>query len=299
MSQTVPPPASATHQLRIGATFSESHSLVFNRLGSLLKAAAIPYLMTMVLTVFVAMAQSNPGLVLLTTILLVVPYTLFGVAWHRLTLLGPGASALRVTPIWKRHHWRFLGYALVVTVIGSGLLMGLVLLGALIALPMSMSGTFSSESAGSLFLIVAAAAIAALGFVYLLVRLSFVFPAVAVGEAYGLKHAWTHTRGQGFRLVGLVILTALPISFVSWLLQLVLSFLVFGRTIFPAATGDSPDATVAEKFVPLIVLHGTSNLFNYLLTAVVVTAISIAFRSCSGWVPAGGGGAPGGESNAG
>ncbi len=299
MSQTMPPPASAAHQLRIGATFSESHSLVFNRLDSLLKAAAIPYLMTMVLTVFSAMAQSNPGLVLLTTILLVVPYTLFGVAWHRLTLLGPGAGAPRLTPIWKRQHWRFLGYALAVTVIGSGLLMGLALLGALIALPMSMSGRFASDSPGSLFLIVAAAVIAALGFVYLLIRFSFVFPAVAVGEAYGLRHAWTHTRGQGLRLVGLMILTALPISLASWLLQLVLGFLVFGGTNFLVATGDSPDATVGEKFVPLIVLLGTSNLFNYLLTAVVVSAISIAFRTCAGWVPAGGGGAPGSESNAG
>ena len=44
-----------------------------------------------------------------------VPYTLFGVAWHRLTLLGPGVAAPVTFPSWKNRHTRFFGYVLAVT----------------------------------------------------------------------------------------------------------------------------------------------------------------------------------------
>ncbi len=304
MSDTTPPPASAIRKLRVGATFAESHRLIFSRLGLLFKAAAVPYLVSMILTVLSLMAQPNVGLVVLVMILFFVPYTLFGVAWHRLTLLGPRVSAPRVTPIWKRRHWCFLGYALAITAIGYGLWMVVTVLSLFLAMPLGESAMFASESPKLVIFIVVAAAIGALGFAYLMMRFSFVFPAVAVGEAYGLKHAWRHTRGQGFRLIGLMILTALPISLASWLLHLILGFFIFEGASFLVAMGDFRDATglgdfVAANLVPLIVLHGTSTVFNYLLMAVMVSAISIAFRTCTGWVPAGGGAAPGSESNVG
>ncbi len=295
MSQTMPPPASAIRKLRVGATFAESHSLVFNRLDLLLKAATVPYLITMVLTVFSLMAQPNPGLVFLMTILFFVPYTLFGVAWHRLTLLGPRVSPPRVAVTWKRQHWRFLGYAVAVTAIGYCLWVGVTLLSVLLALPMGESGMFASESLKLYIFIAITMVIGGIGFLYLIMRFSFVFPAVAVEETYGLRHAWTHTRGQGFRLIGLMILTALPIMLVGWLLTIILDFLVFGGMNMQMIMGNLPEGTAIEDFVavnftPFIILHGISNVVNYLLTAVMVSAISIAFRTCTGWVPAGGGG---------
>jgi hypothetical protein len=318
MSEATPPLASAIRKLRLGATFAESYGLVFSHLDLWLKAAAVPYLISMVLVVLSLMAQPNPGFDLLTTFLLFVPYTLFGVAWHRLTLLGPHVSPPRVAATWKRHHWRFLGYALAVTAIGGGLwivglwIVGVALLSLFLAIPLGESAmyardpyliiymVFASEFPQLIIIIVVAAAIGALGFVYLLVRFSFVFPAVAVGEAYGLGHAWIHTRGQGFRLVGLMILTALPIMLVSWLLNMILRFFLFEDMNMLAMMGDLLEGTtmqdfIAENFVPLIILHGITNVFNYLLTAVMVSAISIAFRTCTGWGPAAGGAAPGSE----
>ena len=35
--------------------------------------------------------------------------------------------------------------------------------------------------------------------------------AIAMDEPYGLKESWLHTKGQGFRLLGTLILTAMPV----------------------------------------------------------------------------------------
>ncbi len=58
MSQTTPP-SLAVRKLPVGATFAEAYSLVFGRLGLLVKAAAFPYLISTVLAVLSFMAQSN------------------------------------------------------------------------------------------------------------------------------------------------------------------------------------------------------------------------------------------------
>ena len=292
MSQITPPPASAIRKLRIGATFAEAYSLVFSRLDLVLKAAAVPYLMTMGLAALSLKAQSNlnPWLLILITILGFLPYTLFGVAWHRLILLGPGVSPPRASPSWTRRHWRFLGYALVVTAIGYGLVIGVTLLSVLFAIPMGQSGMFTSESPKLFLFIAVVAVIGGVGFVYLMVRYSFVFPAVAVDESYGLGHAWTHTRGQGFRLIGLMILASLPMVAVAWILGMILSlFMTEGVNMM---TGAMTEGFVEENFIPLVIFHAITNVPNYLLLAIMVSTISIAFRTCTGWVPARSGGPP-------
>ncbi len=282
MSQTTPPPL-ALRKLPVGATFAEAYSLVFARLGPLVKAAAIPYLMSTVLAVLSLTAPSNWALTMLVAIMGFVPYTIFGVSWHRLTLLGPSAGAPSMTPAWKRRHWRFLGYALAVTLIGYGLVLVIVLSGVLLAMPLGASAE----------LILALAVIfgGSIVFLYVVMRLSFVFPAVAVDEAYRLAHAWTHTRGQGFRLIGLMVLTALPMIVAYWALGGILSLAFLGDLTVPMGTeGVPPEAVmqdfVAENAAPFIVFQLIMTVVGYLLTALMVSAISIAFRSCTGWVPA-------------
>ncbi len=284
MSHT--PPPLALRKLPVGATFAEAYSLVFARLGLLVKAAAIPYLISAVLAVLSFMAQSNWALAMLVVILGFVPYTIFGVSWHRVTLLGPSAGAPSVMPAWKRRHSRFLGYVLAVTLIGYGLVLVIVLSGVLFGMPLG-------ESAKSI-LVVAVVFGGSVVFVYMMMRLSFVFPAVAVDEAYRLAHAWTHTRGQGFRLIGLMLLTALPMVAVSWALGGILGLAILGNLTMPTGTeGAPPEAMMqdfmAENAAPFIVFQLIMATVNYLFTAVMVSAISIAFRSCTGWVPAPGG----------
>ncbi len=284
MSHT--PPPLAIRKLPVGTTFAEAYSLVFVRLGLLVKAAAFPYLISTVLAVLSVTAQSNWALTMLVVILGFVPYTIFGVSWHRLTLLGPSAGAPSVTPAWKRRHSRFLGYALAVTLIGYGLVVVITLSGVLLAVPLGESAVW--------ILALAVVVGGSIVFFYMIMRLSFVFPAVAVDEAYRLAHAWTHTRGQGFRLIGLMILTALPMVAVSWALGGILGLAFLGDLTMPAGTEGPPPEAVMQDFVvenmaPFIVFQLIMVAINYLLTALMVSAISIAFRSCTGWVPAAGG----------
>ncbi len=280
MSQTTPP-SLAVRKLPVGATFAEAYSLVFARLALLVKAAAIPYLMSTVLAVLSFMAQSNWALAILVAILSFVPYTIFGVSWHRLTLLGPSAGAPSVAPSWNRRHWRFLGYALAVTLIGYGLMLMIMLSGMLLASAIGFLAGFIIF--GGLIV-----------FFYWMMRLSFVFPAVAVDEAYRLAHAWTHTRGQGFRLIGLMILTTVPMIVAYWVLGGILGLAFLGDLAMPMGMeGAAPEAMmqgfVAENAARLMVFQLFMAAVGYLLTALLVSAISIAFRSCTGWVPAPGG----------
>ena len=280
------PPPLALRKLPVGATFAEAYSLVFGRLGLLVKAAAFPYLISTVLAVLSVTAPSNWVLAMIVVILGFVPYTIFGVSWHRVTLLGPSAGAPSVTPAWERRHSRFLGYALAVTLIGYGLAIAIVLSGVLLAVPLG-------ESA-ELILAMAVVFGGSIVFFYMIMRLSFVLPAVAVDETYRLAHAWTHTRGQGFRLIGLMILTAVPMVAVSWAVGGILGLVFLGDLTLPAGTeGAPPEAAMQDVAVgntgSFIVIQLIMIAVNYLLTALMVSAISIAFRSCTGWVPAPGG----------
>ncbi len=284
MSHT--PPPLALRKLPVGATFAEAYSLVFGRLDLLVKAAAFPYLISTVLAVLSVTAPSNWVLAMIVVILGFVPYTIFGVSWHRVTLLGPSAGAPSVTPAWERRHSRFLGYALAVTLIGYGLAITIVLSGVLLAVPLGESAQF--------ILAVAVVFGGSIVFFYMIMRLSFVFPAVAVDETYRLSHAWTHTRGQGFRLIGLTILTAVPMVAVSWVLGRILGLVFLGDLTLPAGTEGAPPEAVMQDFAvgntgSFIVFQLIMIAVNYLLTALMVAAISIAFRSCTGWVPAPGG----------
>ncbi len=282
MSHT--PPPLAIRKLPVGATFAEAYNLVFGRLGLLVRAAVFPYLISTLLAVLSLTAPSNWALTALVVILGFVPYTIFGVSWHRLTLLGPSAGAPSVTPAWDRRHSRFLGYALAVTLIGYALSIVIVLSGVLLAVPLG----------GSAVLVLVVVVGGSIVFFYMMMRLSFVFPAVAVDEAYRLAHAWTHTRGQGFRLIGLMILTAVPMVAVSWALGGILGLVFLGDLTMPTGTEGAPPEAVMQDFAAgntasFIVVQLIMVAFNYLLTAVMVAAISIAFRSCTGWVPAAGG----------
>ena len=284
MSHT--PPPLALRKLPVGATFAEAYSLVFGRLGLLVKAAAFPYLISTVLAVLSVTAPSNWVLAMIVVILGFVPYTIFGVSWHRVTLLGPRAGAPSVTPAWERRHSRFLGYALAVTLIGYGLVVVIALSGVLLAMPLGESAVW--------ILAVAVVFGGSIVFFYMIMRLSFVLPAVAVDETYRLAHAWTHTRGQGFRLIGLMILTAVPIIAVSWVLGRILGLVFLGDPTMPAGTEGAPPEAVMQDFAvgntaSFIVFQLIMIAVNYLLTALMVAAISIAFRSCTGWVPAPGG----------
>ena len=196
-----------------------------------------------------------------------VPYTLFGVAWHRIVLLG-GAEAPRMIPMWRRRHWRFLGYALTITLIGW------TIAELYIALLLALSpGTMESAPAQIPGTVLLALITATWLVIYLTIRLSFVLPAVAVDERYGFAASWSHTRGQVMRLFYASFLMFLPL----WL-----GFAVVFRMIAPFA----PDLGTGSELATSMSATVVWLMLKYFMIALSVTLVSTAFRTCTGWVPA-------------
>ncbi len=127
---------------------------------------------------------------------------------------------------------------------------------------------------------------------YIMIRLSFVFPAVSVDETYRLRQAWIHTKGQGLRLLGATVIAAAPIAALVWGSGEILGALLFagpepGHDGLPAVA--QMEAFVKANLSALLLIQTLSAAINYVLMALMVSVISIAFRICTGWVPAGGG----------
>src|SRR3546814_19707175 len=57
---------------------------------------------------------------------------------------------------------------------------------------------------------------------YLVARLGFVFPAIAVEERYSLRLAWQHTAGQGSRMTAALFVAGFPSSVAQLLLPALL-----------------------------------------------------------------------------
>lgn len=268
------PPPSAVQLVPIGETIRIAYASVFGQIGLVAKAAFLPFLISAVLVVPSLTAHGNLLLFLIVILLRLVPYTLFGVTWHRLILLGTGVAPPIVFPGWHRRHWRFYGFALAITAMTTSLIavVGLTSFGVAGGEAESGSGPGSAEvTLGALMAILIALLLA----IYVMLRLSFVFPAVAVDESYGLGDAWRHTRGQGLRLMLVMFLTLAPVTLVGWMLIAIL--------VAPF-TGPPGAGSVAVSGGVIAYTLGTA--LGYLSLALSLTVISSAFRICTGWIPA-------------
>ncbi len=281
MSRTTPPPA-AVRKLPVMPTVGEAYGRVFANPHLVARAALLPFFLSLAL---VAMTLSMHASPLLSGVLVIsgfVPYTLFGVAWHRVTLLGPVAGAPPLVPGWARRHWRFLGYLAAITLIGYGTAITVMSLAFAVSQPAVM------EFPPSLAIGIGAGVII---LAYVMIRLSFVFPAVAVDEAYRLRHSWTHTKGQGFRLLSAVLLTSIPMLMLAWTVSALFGALIFTDTgAAPGQDGGPPDALmeafIRENVVAVFISQVVLAAINYVLMGLMVSVISISFRGCTGWVPA-------------
>jgi len=290
MTDTAPPSA-ALRKLRVIETAKEAYARVFGNLHLLVRAALVPFALSLALIVLSFTVPLVSVLGYLIGILDLLPYTLFGVAWHRLTLLGPVAAAPPLRPAWARRHWRFLGYLLAVMLLFYLLAMAIILVSGQV-----LGGVEVGDSLSGLqwFVLIAAAPALLIGGPYLVLRLSFVFPATSVDEDYGLRHARTHTKGQGLRLLGATVIVAVPMGMLIWAVSALLGALLF--TGVAPATGQDGVSPIAQMaaFVDanlgaLMLTQAITTAINYVLMALMVSVISIAFRICTGWVPAGGG----------
>lgn len=289
------PPSAAVRKLPVFETFRASHRVVFVAyLSSLPKISAAPFVLS--LAVFALSwainYQANGGLVpgegevapglsfasgvmnLLLVPVSLVPYVLFSVAWQRLVLLGPEAGRPRLLPSWGQRQWRSLGYVLLVMLMVYGIvlvaLVPVILLWAGVA-----QGSAGLEQSGPLvFAVLGSFLLVVLLMLYFYARWSFVFPAVAVDEPFGLRDSWRLTRGQGSRIVATMILVLLPITLV---------LMVAGPLILGLISSAGTQGAAAVIFVVAFLLFYVA--LGYVLMALIMTAITLAFRTVSGWVP--------------
>jgi hypothetical protein len=273
------PPREALRKLPVAETAKEAYARVFGNRRLLVRASLVPFCLSLALIVLSFSVPVTSALGYLFGILALLPYTFFGIAWHRLTLLGPLAGAPSLLPAWTPRHWRFLGYLLVTMLIGSSAAAVVFSLGVMAVRPESGS---LPEAAGLMPL--AGFAIVA----YVMVRLSFVFPAVSVDESYRLRHAWTHTKGQGLRLLGATALAAVPMVALIWGVNEILGALLLAE--LEPGQDSLPGVVQMQAFIDvnlgaLLLMQTVTTAINYVLMALMVSVISIAFRICTGWVP--------------
>ena len=102
----VTPPREALRKLPVIETAKEAYARVFGNLHLLLWAALMPFCLSVALILLGLTVPVVSVLAVGTVLLGVLPYTIFGVAWHRLTLLGPVAGAPPRLPVWAARHWR-------------------------------------------------------------------------------------------------------------------------------------------------------------------------------------------------
>ena len=260
-----PPPAPLS-DLPIGASVSAAYRSVFGRFGYLMRAALVPFLLSLVIMVLSRAAGESPVLIQVLGLLTLGPYTIFAVAWHRAVLLD---AAPPLIPVWEKRHWRFLGYLLIITAVSYGAsFLYQPVVASLLLTPEGLE-TSTLETPAVLFALVSLVLV-----MYLFLRISFVFPAVAVDEHYGLALAWRHSKGQGLRLFG-AMFTTMILAYLG-----VMIVLQIALTPFIGALQKSEDTAFL-----LMAVESLNLALNYILIALSLSLISIAFRTCTGWIP--------------
>jgi len=168
-------------------------------------------------------------------------FTLFAVTCHRLVLLDLRPRGV-APPGWSVREGRFLVFVISVWIVYLAV-WWLTLLAVANLWP-----RFAGDLGESFQLIEAAAKMPAL---YVIARLSLVFPATAIDRGANLRWAWRASRGNGWRLV--VVVTVLP-----WIVS----------HVFGLLYRDQP--TPVE--IGVLTLAGTA------LFAFEIAALSVAYR---------------------
>ncbi len=261
------PPAQAVSNLPVFQTVVTALPLTYGDPALLLRAAAGGLILVAAAAAIFLVA---PNIVTLLLMLLFAPlaaYSHFGVNWYRIVLLGP-EGLVRPTLRWDRRHWRVFGYALAIN-------FATLLLLVVLTLILPFLGPFLG-----------------LAVIYLTARLSFIFPALAVEEDYSLGLSWRHTQGQGLRLMSALLVTGIPLYILlSIILNQVFTMLIGMRVAAVAALGpQNADvlAQMATQVSPVAVVTAMmiSTALPMAVLAVLFSIVAIAFRTCTGWVPA-------------
>lgn len=304
------PPSGAIADLPVSATVVASFAVVFGQLGLVAQAAKGAFIVLVAgsLITLVLPAGSIDFLLILISFAVI---SHFGVNWCRVMLLGPQGLPTR-SFTWGEIHWRFFGYVLLMFFIMMLVTIPLSVVSSLLAAAFGLMSSTGGTGPALAFVF----AVIFLGMLYVLARLGFIFPAVAAGESYGLGLSWQHTAGQGARMMMALFAVGFPITVAQLVITELLSQIILGFSLFATLPtvampgeglpgegfpgegfpGGEASAAIGPVTPPSAIARIAFNLIsavvNFLSFAVIFSLLCLAFRACTGWVPAGGGSLP-------
>lgn len=179
-------------------------------------------------------------------------YGVLSIKVHRFVLLQEGAQP--VLPLNGKPLLRYLAVA-----IGMGV--AIVLAALLLTLVLR-----PQRVGGALFILV----VLYVAWIFVVVRLCLVFPAIALGGPVALRAAWHDSRGHFWSITGITGVAALPLV----AFDIVLAVLVSATAAIPEATWLRPVSAIVQ---------GVSNAIFVVLTA---SALSWVYRRYADELPA-------------
>ena len=292
-------PDQPLQKLPVIPVVQEAYGLFFRYLRYLPQAVLLPvllavplywvYLQRMKQVLVDPAGVSGQGLVLTAINLgFLLIFLLFYVSWYRLCLLGPEAGRPPLFPLPNRRYWRFLGYTflmavvcIVITVLGT---LPIIVVGVIAGGLTGMSGSQPEVPVLAGVLMALCGLLLLVLIIFVMLRLSFIFPATAVDEDYTARNSWSHTKGQALRLFATLLMTCLPI----YLVMLAVNFAVAPSLFGPIDQQPFQDPVqVIEEIESQLV---AAMLFGFPLglafTALFVGTVAAAFRAVTGWYPA-------------
>ena len=225
------------------------------------------------------------------------PYAILAVAWCRFVLLSREVAKPTTLPRWHPRLGRFFIFLfltiLIFSLINRHIPVSLYEAYSVYVLNTPLDDDFLSTvefnvlSPLILFLSL-----------YILLRFSLLFPALAIDMKSTFRASWESTRGVSFRLLAVFILCFAPFHLVETIAYDAVFFLFIGQSSVFSSIGDRPFEFIeslrrllsgVEFWGLRITTLGLSIvflIFDYLWVGLIASMISIAFRTCTGWVPA-------------
>jgi len=254
---------------------SAAHQSVFGNFRRFAKLAALPFVLTLALAwIEIPVAAAVPFSAVAFLILDLIPFAILGVALNRTILTGAEAGILP-SPLLGRRTWLYLGYSI--------LLLLLILVPIIVMVIGAAGAAFESQQAnGSIWLILAGI----LGFLillYVLMRLSLVFPAVSVDEKLGFRGSWRLTKGNGLKLFAIFPAIVLFVA-----LAAIVGSMILGENIhFGIGGGINIAPDVYESWSDIVLKNAPAQIWGTLVSytafGLFTGAYTSAYTQLSGW----------------
>ena len=245
-----------------GALFSWGLWTLFGKaqsFGEYLENAANPQ---------IADFQSFFWLWLAAMIVFAIVFCMYSVAWHRLYLVPEEQASAGAAYRWGGRQWRFLfNYVKVFLVIIPLFVVAVVVIGGIGAV-VGVVAARGGEASGT-GLIVGAVIITQI-LVWLIVgwfyaRFSMLFPSTAADAHMTLREGWRFSKGNGWRLLWIIVFVALPVGIVTWPINFAVSVLLFETGAISSLTANLLTALIGQ-------------FFGFIGIAVGVSALSISYK---------------------